>query len=204
MIKGRNKIGEGVRGMRMGFVFSEAFWGIFLILMGIAVVLKAFFGLNIPLFRTAFAILLICMGISMLAGGNRWIGQPQNTIIFNDAEFKAAQHNNQECNIIFGSGMLDLTQFKPNGGMKKIKLTTVFGSGTVRLDPNLPVVIKVDSAFANASFPDGTSINFGNHTYQSPSYKPGEPYLEVKADVVFSSLSIFNEAGPPPVPQTAQ
>lgn len=180
--------------MRMGFMFSEAFWGIFLILLGIAVVLKAFWGINIPLVRTAFAILLICTGISMLAGGNRWFYKHDNhTVMFGDSAFKAWKHHDREYEIIFGSGVIDLRQMKPGADQKKIEISTVFGSGTVLLDPNLPVEFKVDSVFAGASFPDGSNINFGEHTYRTPNFKPGEPYLEVEAEVVFGSLSICNQ-----------
>lgn len=179
--------------MRMGFLFSEAFWGIFLILLGVTIVLKTFFGINIPLFKTAFAILLIYAGISMLAGGQRWHFYRNESIFFNNTKVQAEQ-GRRDYNIIFGSGTLDFTNVKPEPEAHKIEVTTVFGSGVLKVDPNIPVIIKVDAIFASAQFPDGTGISFGNYTYRSPQKRgQNEPYVEIEADVVFGSLTIVNQ-----------
>jgi hypothetical protein len=178
--------------MRMGFLFSEAFWGIFLILLGITIVLKAVFGINIPLFKTAFALLLIYAGLSMLAGGNRWPGMKNNTIIFSQSEMKA-RNNQHDYHIIFGSGVIDLSGINPETTTGKIEVTTIFGSGVLKINPDIPVVIKVDSVFANAHFPDGTNISFGDYTYHSPRKAEQDVApLEIEADVVFGDLTIVN------------
>jgi len=176
----------------MGFLFTETFWGIFLILFGITIVLKAVFGINIPLIKTGFAILLIYAGVSMLTGGDRWFHKHNNTILFNESQVKVNREN-QEYNIIFGSGMIDLSEIKPENGIKKVAINTIFGSGVLKINPDVPVIIKVDSVFANARFPDGTNISFGDYTYRSPQKEGSEgPVLEVEADVVFGSLNIIN------------
>ena len=58
----------------MGFVFSEVFWGIFLIIIGLIIVVKVVFGINIPLMRIILALLLIYIGVSYLTG---WFLRPQ-------------------------------------------------------------------------------------------------------------------------------
>jgi hypothetical protein len=72
-------------------------------------------------------------------------------------------------------------------------VTTIFGSGVLKINPDIPVVIKVDSVFANAHFPDGTNISFGDYTYHSPRKAEQDVApLEIKADVVFGDLTIVN------------
>jgi hypothetical protein len=48
----------------------------------------------------------------------------------------------------------------------------------------------MNSAFGNAVAPDHSSISFGEYTYRSKSYKEGQPYLKIEADVVFGKLDI--------------
>ena len=48
----------------MDFFFGGLFWGVLLILIGIGIILKVFFDINIPIFRTALALLLIYLGVT--------------------------------------------------------------------------------------------------------------------------------------------
>jgi predicted membrane protein len=177
--------------MRMGFLFSETFWGVFIILIGVSMVLKSVFGINFPIMKTALAILLIYMGISMLAGGGKWYHRSGQSICFGNSKIKAGSAY-KEYNIIFGSGVVDLTDFPLEDGRNRIEVNTVFGSGIIKINPEIPVVIKGDAVFANARLPDGHNTTFGDFDYRSPQFKKGEKYLEIEADVVFGSLEIVN------------
>jgi predicted membrane protein len=192
--------------MRMGFLFSEAFWGVFIIIIGVSIVLKSVFGINLPIVKTAFAILLIYLGISMLAGGNKWCYKSDHNICFGNSRIKVDSLH-KEYNIIFGGGVIDLTDFPLEEGRNRIEINTIFGSGVIKINPEIPVAVRGDAVFASARFPDGHNSSFGGFNYRSPQFKEGGKYLEIEADVIFGSLEIVNgrpQAAPNPQPDVNQ
>lgn len=172
--------------MKMGFIFSQVFWGIFLILLGVSFILKVLFHLDIPVFRLFVSFILIYMGLRVLTGGFACERNSRN-MIFNDYQFKV--NADGEYNIIFGRGEVDLTSYQVDANTR-IKINTFFGSGLVKLDPAQPLKIKVNSAFAGARMPDGNMISFGEYTYQTPAVKEGQPYGNMEVNVVFGELQL--------------
>lgn len=172
--------------MKMGFIFSQVFWGIFLILLGISFIFKVLFHLDIPVFRLFVSFILIYMGLRVLTGG---FGCERNSrnMFFNDYQFKV--NTDGEYNIIFGRGVVDLTSYQADANTR-IKINTIFGSGLVKLDPAQPLKIKVNSAFAGARMPDGNMISFGEYTYQTPAVKEDQPYGKMEVNVVFGELQL--------------
>ncbi len=176
--------------MRFGFLFHEVFWGVFLIILGISMVIKVLFHLNIPLFRVALAFLLIYAGISALMGGFAAKPQPANDIFFNDSRIHVVEPQ-AKYNIFFGKGTIDLSD--ANLTDTPIEINTIFGAGIIKINPNLPVKVNLDAAFAGARTPDGNTISFGNYSYHSPKYKAGERHLEINAHVVFGGLELVTD-----------
>jgi predicted membrane protein len=177
--------------MRMSFLFSEAFWGVFIIIIGVSIVLKSVFGINLPIVKTAFAILLIYAGISMLTGGNKWYCKSDHNICFGNSTIKVDSLH-KEYNIIFGGGVIDLTDLPLREGRNRIEINTIFGSGLIKVNPEIPVLIRGDAVFSSARFPDGHNTSFGDFTYRSPRFNEDGKYLEIEADVIFGSLAIEN------------
>ncbi len=64
-------------------------------------------------------------------------------------------------------------------------MNTVFGSGVIKLNPQIPAEIRVGSVFAEAKFPDENSIFMGKYIYRTKELKSEENHLIVDADVVF-------------------
>ena len=179
--------------MRMGFVFSEAFWGIFLIVIGLTIVVKVVFGINIPLMRIILALLLIYIGVSILLGGS-CARKSSPDVIFNESRIKVGEPA-AKYDIVFGKGEIDLTALKVKPGITRIKVNTVFGSGTIKLRSDQPVKIKLSSAFAGAKLPDKNLVSFGEYTYRSPGLDEGRDYLYIEASVVFGELEIVPAEG---------
>ncbi len=57
----------------MGFLFSDIFWGIVLILTGVSIILQLVFKINIPVFPIVIAFLLIYAGIRKTGSANTGI-----------------------------------------------------------------------------------------------------------------------------------
>jgi hypothetical protein len=174
----------------MRFFFSHIFWGALLILIGVSAILKSF-NINIPIFRIVFAFLFIYTGVSILVGHNIGINSSDNTVLFSDTSIKVTDIVEREYNIIFGKGIIDLRDVKLNG-QEKIEANVIFGSGEILLNPEIPVTIRVSSAFGNAKLPDKSSVTFGELTYRSGNFNENEAYLLIEANTVFGGIKILN------------
>ncbi len=175
--------------MRMGFLFSGLFWGILLILIGITIIIKVFFKVDIPIVRIGFALFFIYIGVSILIDGG--IHKTDNTVLFQESEVHATNSQN-DYNVVFGKGNIDLSGIELKDENTDVEINVVFGAGIVTLDKNMPIILTVDSAFAGAKLPDGNSVAFGTTHYTSPSYRGDAPALRIKADVVFGAIEFYN------------
>jgi hypothetical protein len=74
-----------------------------------------------------------------------------------------------------------------------VRVNTVFGSGTIKINPDVPTLIEINSAFAGSRLPDGNAIAFGKYVYKNKSYSDTVKNLKVDASVVFGSLDIIEK-----------
>lgn len=168
--------------------FNRLFWGMLLILLGICLMLNHFLGWSIPLGTMAVAFILIYLGIIIIFGKAEYKGG-HNTIFSSGSAVTSSTED--EYNVIFGRENVDLSNVILQDKTRKIKVDYVFSSGSLIINSEMPVIVKVDSAFASARMPDGNSISFGNYTYSTKNFNAGIPHLEIKADAVFSNLEII-------------
>jgi predicted membrane protein len=176
----------------MGFVFSGMFWGIVLILLGLSVILRVVFDVDLPVIRIVFAVVLIYLGVRVLVGGSWRVESPRNTVLFAESEVPVTP-DDDEYRIVFGRGRFDLTGIVPAGASRSITVETVFGNGVVRVKADAPIRIRASATFGSARLPDGNEVSFGATTWRSPAYREGEPFLDVRANVVFGALQIVTE-----------
>lgn len=47
--------------------------------------------------------------------------------------------------------------------IQRTKINTIFSDGTIRINPNIPIALKVNSAFSIADMPNNATISFGNY-----------------------------------------
>lgn len=173
----------------MGFLTTGIFWGIVFLIFGATIILKALFNINIPLFRLFIAFVFIWIGIRILIGGPVFKSS-KGGVIFGEARIDASENKNfkDELNTIFGKSIIDLTKNSVNDDT--IKINVIFGHSKIKLNKDLPALVKLDSAFAGAKLPDETVTSFGNYVYKTKSYETDKPYLKVKVDVVFGAVDI--------------
>ncbi len=174
----------------MGFVFSGLFWGIFVILIGVGIIINVFFDVKIPFGRIIFAIIFIGIGLSVLIKG--FGPQKSNDVIFNQSRVSYSE-GAHEYNVIFGKSDIDLSSIELKEENINIEINCVFGDSEIRLNKDLPMKVKLSSAFAGAHTPDGNNIAFGDYTYTSPSYDKDKPYIKIKANVVFGALYFLDD-----------
>jgi hypothetical protein len=168
------------------------FWGILLILLGITFIGRRVFQLNLPTLTVIFSFVFIYWGISMIVAKPEEPrdGRGSEERIFTDSEIKA-NINQDKYDILFSSSTVDLTTLPVPLEKRKIKIDTIFSRSIIRINPEVPALIKVDAVFASAHLPNNTHISFGDYTYATRSYREGLPHLYIKADVVFGQMDII-------------
>lgn len=168
--------------MKMGAYF---FWGILLIVIGLSIILKVAF--QIDIIRFVVAIFFILIGIKMLTGIVINDHQTRNR----DAFFSNPRYNNldqKEYNLVFGRNVFDLKDLTSDElSSKQVQINTVFGASFVRLSPDIPVKIKANVIFGHVQMPDKTRVYFGTGNYHSKDSMADEALL-IEANVVFGKI----------------
>jgi hypothetical protein len=171
------------------------FWGVLLVLIGLAAIFRVLFDVN--LFGVLFAFFLIFVGISMLVG-KPWLFRgthrhDRNTM-FEEKAVIEQPRDNAEYNVIFGRSVYDFRDIKfPDNEPIRIKVNTVFGNSVIRISKNTPVKIKSDAVFAGSSMPDGNSVAFGTIQYATDTFGVALNQLIIDAPVVFGALQVKAE-----------
>ena len=176
-------------------------FGILLVLAGLSILLKIFFGVNLPIFRVALALFFFYLGARMIMGGwdnnNRgaqqgsWksgILRDHDSVIFGSGEFKPEVGSGEirdRFSVIFGEGRVDLRAI-PATQDAEIRVSTVFGQTHILLPKNVPVLIRAETVFGESKLPGPTTAAVGRTLYRTPGTV--EPKLKIRASVVFGEL----------------
>jgi predicted membrane protein len=171
--------------MKMDIFSSGLFWGAILILIGISIILKVIFHINIPVIRILFALLLIYWGIKLITGIS-FKKQDENTVVFGKGNMHS-KSGHKEYNVIFSNASVDLT----DDSLVKREVNVVFGKADILIDETKPLRIKSSSAFGAINFPDETMISFGERVYKTKAYTENEKYAELEVNVVFGNANII-------------
>lgn len=171
--------------MRFGLVLNGVFWGVFLIFLGLCAIFKTVFHINISVFRIGLALLIIYIGLSMLFNGPHFRVE-KNTVLFDNREIAVDEQD--EYNVVFGRGIIDLTTLPAERRTRRTEINVVFGEGIIEINPEVPMKIKVNSAFSGTKLPDGNRISMGEYIYRTENYTENNEGIQVNANVVFGSL----------------
>lgn len=168
------------------------FWGIVLILLGMGIILRITFNIDIPVFKILVALFLIYLGLRIIRGGGGMSHsrQRKEDVVFTENIYKDAGDEDKEYNVIFGKGVYDLRNVNLNRKVN-VEINALFGGAEIRLRKDMPYRIKVDSVFGGANLPDGNTTVLGTSRFQSENYHPDHPFINIKVSVVFGGLEVF-------------
>lgn len=175
--------------MKMVSFVDGIFWGVLLIAVGVWFLVRRYVPFHIPLIRVIIAVIFVYIGIRVLVRGP--VLQDRNTMVFSESSLQWSPGHSRDYNVIFSSGTVDLSGVALTGETIRTQVNVIFGSGTLRLNPSMPVRVKMSSAFGTVEAPGGRSIAFGDSVYTTPAYKNGAPALEVQATAVFGRLTVL-------------
>ena len=170
------------------------FWGSFFILIGLNVFLSAL-GFDFPVFRILFALAIIFIGVGLLFSKREsHIGLNIKSRSGRDTVFSESKLSGPdlagEYQVVFGSNDLDLSQISVGESGRDIKVNVAFGQSKIKIDQAKPVRVKGVAVFSAISTPKGSSTAFGTLTYNSDSYRPGSPALEIEVNSAFGRVEV--------------
>ncbi len=170
------------------------FWGAFLLLLGIALIIKVVLNVDFPVFKVLVGIFLILLGIKVLFG--RFLithhhFEPEETI-FSERVYDNPEPG-KEYTVLFAKGVYDFTNVDLDQGSFHAKISTVFGGAQIIIPRDKPVRIEADAVFAGAELPDGNSAVFGTTIYESDSWSADSASIDIKVDVVFGGVQVIRQ-----------
>jgi len=169
--------------------------GLLVMLLGLSMILNIIFHVHIPVFKIAFALFFIWLGIKMLTGS---IGlrksahfSDNNSVVFGSSRFTYKPGELNKFNVVFGNATLDLSQIRDTIiTNEEVEINTVFGETKVILPDSIPVTVKADAAFGEVRLPNQSTASFGSSEYKSPVFDHSKPELVVKVSTVFGSTRV--------------
>jgi len=174
----------------MVHLFDGIFWGVALIVLGVWFLVRRYVPFPIPVIRIIIALLFIYLGVRVLVRGPGV--HERNTVVFsNRSHMEYSPDAGKDYNVVFGSGDVDLSNITVAEKSVRAEVNVVFGSGTLRINPAVPVRLDMSAAFGTIVAPNGRSAAFGESVYTSNAYKSGAPALEIKATAVFGKLTVL-------------
>ncbi len=174
--------------MKMGI---GLFWGIVLIVIGISIVFKVIFDIN--MFRIIMAIFFILLGIKILLGKSAFhYGAKDKDVIFNDKHFTEFPGTDTEYNTIFGKSVFDFSSapITVNNAIK-LEFNTIFGDAEIRLPEGLPVKIKADAVFGAAKMPDNNTAVFGTTNYVTEHDEASSKFVSIEVNTIFGNTEVI-------------
>jgi len=170
------------------------FWGLVLIFVGLAIIFRVVFDIN--LFRMIIAILIILFGIRILVGKN-WMPDRSNRAhdtLFSDQNYYEIPADKTEYNVVFGKSVYDFSG--PDSILHdtvRIKINVVFGAAIIKINRDMPVRIRSEAVFGGSRMPDGNTVAFGSINYSTRSFSQNSPHLYIDSDVVFGGIEIVDK-----------
>ncbi len=160
---------------------NAIFWGFFLILLGVSLVLKAAFGWDLPILKVAFGCLLIFWGAQMIFNfpTPSWEPSKKTGVAFNSKGY----------NTVFGKQTVDLSSIKLGQHPTYINTNTVFGTTEILLDRDIPTEINVSTVFSTVDLPQKDLEMVNSRQYIT---KNGDrrPHLVLTINAAFGTVLV--------------
>lgn len=180
----------------MGFFSCTVFLGLLFIIIGVLIVIKALFKIDIPIFRLIVAFLFVLIGIKILLDGFRPKPETKTAsphtqnIIFSERiiEWDGIRKG---YDIVFASGHIHLHNALYLKERTDLKISTIFAASEIQIPAKVPVKIDISSAFGEVNLPNNESTTMGHYEYTSPNFSNRKPYLNLRLDTAFGRTDII-------------
>lgn len=172
------------------------FWGIMLVIVGVLLVVNKMTSLSVPIFQVCVGVALVYWGLSWIAGSFKTEFSPKVTdsaAVFAKGWFTySSDKKNDEYNVVFGNGVVDLRNVDLSKGDVEIEVNSVFGQTTVVVTPGTAIQVQASTVFGRTDLPDGNVVVVGKQTYGAGGTAPSGKII-LKTNTVFGNLKLTDD-----------
>ena len=162
-----------------GLIFGGLFWGILISLIGLSIVLKYAFHIQLPLVRVFFGIIIILIGLKIIVGqASRHQAKSHN--------YSTIYHYSRDYDVVFSSTTIDLSKYE-SGQKIPGEISVVFGSAVVIVPDTMNLEVSSTTVFGTTIMPDRSYAGFGEDRYMIKN-NPDAPVNRMETTTVFGKL----------------
>lgn len=174
-------------------MFTNMTFGIVLILFGLVILIKALFGIDIPLFRILCGCGLIYWGINLITNLTLYppINHYQENIRFSSSIINLFGRIpiKKEYNTIFGKLNLTIADTIILDRPQYVKIRTIFGTTELTIPQDMPTQINMMSRFGSTQVVNQSTVSFGEKTvYLGPIRQ--NPLLIIDIETIFGNCNV--------------
>lgn len=186
----------------MNIISSGVFWGVFLILIGLSIIVKILFNIDIPVFRIVIGLFLVYFGLQVIFGSNFLLRRRGRRTKIKSEHYKEYnfQKRSNEYNVVFGRGEIDLTDRINLTSNEYVEINVVFGSALIYIDPKTPTQIEVTTVFGSADLPGRKSAAIGQEKYRTGDDTAGK-LLFIDISSVFAGVEVIERSSDEDIPE---
>jgi predicted membrane protein len=166
------------------FLFTGAYWGVILVLIGLGYIYNTIANKNLPVFRIAVGVVILSIGIQIIYS----TFNPKNShlVLFKG---KNISHTlSGDYSVVFGSSVIDLTDIDLTQGDVRKSIEVVFGGVEVYIPRNVQIEIKSETVFGSTDSPFGNSQGFGDRSFTQSAQADSLGKLTIRSECVFGSV----------------
>jgi hypothetical protein len=162
--------------------------GVVVVLLGLLLLARNVFHLDIPVFTIFLSAALIIAGVVMIRGS--FLPKREGRYVqFGESHFNYDPAQRQY-SVQFGEGSLNLKGQRPDSNIA-LSVECSFGKFRIIADREVPLSITGKASFGELRGPDLKKASFGDYTYMSPDYNPSQPGFTISANVSFGEIEVF-------------
>ena len=161
-----------------GFYASKVLLGLVVICLGIYILIRYCFNVNMPfilytpIFRMIIGMIIIFLGVYILVG-KHYLG---------DSVPRSGKYD-----VYFKTTTIDLYDLEIDRN-RKISVNTAFSDTVILINDSIQVHIKASSAFGSVSLPTGDSVSFGETNFVIGS---SDKILYLNVNAAFAQIRVL-------------
>ncbi len=169
------------------FIFSGAYWGIILVLIGLGYVFNSVADKHLPIFRMAVGVVILSIGIQIVYSAL----SPKKSSYTVFRETTVNHDTSGSYSVVFGATTIDLSNVDLSQGDVKKRIECVFGSAEIYIPRDVDVEIKAETVFGNTESPFGDSSGFGDRKFVQKGTEEKTHRLIIKSECVFGNVEFL-------------
>ncbi len=158
------------------------------ILIGVLLLIRNLFNIDIPIFTIIISITLIWIGVMLIRGGQNVKSNEASTMFGESKMFY--QKGKDSYKVMFGSGELNLQDLRPDQPLV-ISLECTFGEMKIIANREVPIQVRGSASFGSLIAPDMQTTSFGSRTFISPEFNSSQPGITFDARVTFGEMRFY-------------